>query len=81
LDAAAAHPGNMEEQVIEQTLVGRALEQLPIDYKACLLLHVWAGLTSAEIAQVIGKSENVVRMTLVRARRQFRAAYDSDFGF
>jgi RNA polymerase sigma-70 factor (ECF subfamily) len=76
IDDALVAPANVEDHVIQHDLVGMALRQLPLDYQACLLLHAWAGLTTAEIAQVIGKTDDAVRMTLVRARRRFRAVYD-----
>ncbi len=76
LDTHVAHPTNLEQRIVEQDLVARALAQLPLDQKACLLLHAWAGLTCAEIARVVGKTEGAVKMLLMRARRQFRAAYD-----
>ena len=61
-----------EQRIAQQDLVSRVLEQLPETYKQCLLLHVWAGLTCAEIGEIVGKSEAAVKMTLVRARRRFR---------
>ncbi len=64
-----------EDQVIERSLVAQALDELPADYKTCLLLDVWAGLSCAEIALAVGKSEQAVRTILVRARRRFRTAY------
>lgn len=75
LDPGAPHPADLEEQVLRHESLGRALAQLSLDQQACLLLHAWAGLTCAEIARTLGKSEEAVRMTLVRARRRFRAAY------
>ena len=76
LDTRVAHPASLEQRIVQQDLIERALAQLPLDQKACLLLHAWAGLTCAEIARVVGKTEDAVKMMLMRARRQFRAAYD-----
>ncbi|NJO83613.1 MAG: RNA polymerase sigma factor [Blastochloris sp.] len=66
-----------EDQVIQRDQVDRALNALSIEYKTCLLLHVWAGLTCAEIGETIGKTASSVKMLLMRARRQFRAAYEA----
>lgn len=60
------------KRIAEQDLVTRVLEQLPEEYKTCLLLQIWGGLSCAEIGQVVDKTEAAVKMTLVRARRRFR---------
>jgi DNA-directed RNA polymerase specialized sigma24 family protein len=70
-----AHPHGLEETVAEQDAVRGALACLPPDHRACLLLYAWTGLSSAEIAPIVGRSAAAVRMILVRARREFRAAY------
>ena len=66
---------SLEDSVAQQDLVRRALHQLPLDQRVCLLLYAWTGYTCAEIGQIVGKSADAVRMLLVRARRRFRAAY------
>lgn len=76
LDPFVGHTPGHEEQVARRDAVGRALAQLPDDHRICLLLQTWAGLSTAEIAQTVGKSESAVRMTLVRARRRFRTLYE-----
>jgi RNA polymerase sigma factor (sigma-70 family) len=80
LDYFVVRQDSPEKQTIEQDLVGYALKQLPMDQKVCLLLQVWAGLTCAEIAQAVGKSEAAVKMALVRARARFRDAYTEASG-
>jgi RNA polymerase sigma-70 factor (ECF subfamily) len=76
LDVFHAAPRDEEDQVVQRDLVAQALATLSLDYKSALLLNIWGGLSSAEIAETMGKSETSVRMMLVRARRQFRAAYE-----
>jgi RNA polymerase sigma-70 factor, ECF subfamily len=73
-DQIAGH----EERVARCDAVGAALAGLPDDYRIALLLQSWAGLTTAEIAQAIGKSEEATRMTLVRAKKRFRQLYEDD---
>ena len=66
----------LEEDVARQDLVRRALEQLSLDQRACLLLYAWTGYTCAEIGEIMGRTPEAVRMLLVRARRRFRELYD-----
>ena len=66
----------MEEDVARQDLVRRALDQLSLDQRACLLLYAWTGYTCAEIGEVMDRTPDAVRMLLVRARRRFRELYD-----
>ena len=65
----------LEEDVAAQDEVRRALDQLPLDQRACLLLYAWTGYTCPEIGQIMGRSADAARMLLVRARRRFRHAY------
>ena len=76
LDTLSSHTSGHEEQVACRDQVGRALARLPESYRICLMLQTWGGLSTAEIAQTLGKSEDAVRMTLVRARRRFQALYE-----
>jgi len=76
LDEFMGQSASHEEAVVQREQVGRALAQLPDDYRICLLLQTWGGLSTTEIAQVVGKGEAAVRMTLVRARRRFRTLYE-----
>lgn len=78
LDAFSGAGGGFEEQVARQDAVGAVLARLPDDDRICLLLQTWAGLSTAEIARALGKREDAVRMTLVRARRRFRALYEEN---
>jgi RNA polymerase sigma-70 factor (ECF subfamily) len=66
-----------EEQVAQHDLVGQSLDQLPADYRSCLLLQIWSGLSCAEIAEVMNKSEDAVKMILSRARRRFHDVYET----
>lgn len=77
LDGVAA---GFEDDVAGQDLVRRALHQVPLEQRVCLLLYAWTGYTCAEIGEIVGKSTDAVRMMLVRARRRFRAAYGDAMG-
>jgi RNA polymerase sigma-70 factor (ECF subfamily) len=67
-----------EQAVVQQALVGQILQQLPLNYRICLVLHYWRGLSCAEIGAIMGKSEANVRKLLERARERFRTLYESD---
>ena len=51
-----------------------ALAALPVVQRGAVLLHYYAGLNSAEIAQATGLPRSTVRFHLMLARRALRAA-------
>lgn len=55
--------------------VQQALEQLPVHYRAPLILYSIDGLSTDEIARVLGISRSSVKMRLLRARRMFIEAH------
>lgn len=77
LDTFMCLERSYEQEVEQRDLVRAALGELPVEQRSCLLLHAWAGLSCAEIGSAIGKSENAVRMALVRARRRFHSTYEA----
>lgn len=68
------------EQVIERDAVQQTLAQLPETLRLCLLLSIVGGLSSYEIARVLGLSEAAVRQRLSRARKQFQERYRLESG-
>jgi RNA polymerase sigma-70 factor (ECF subfamily) len=62
-------------RVVERDLVRAALDALPARRRAALTLREVYGLSTAEVARALGVSEAAARVTLSRAREQFRAAY------
>lgn len=62
-------------RVVERDLVRAAMDVLPARRRAALTLREVYGLSTAEVARALGISEASARMTLSRAREQFRAAY------
>lgn len=61
----------------ERLAVQAALARLAPDYRIPLLLHLAEGLSTAEIAGVLGISRDAVKMRLCRAREQFRRAFQA----
>lgn len=62
-------------RVAERDHVRLALDGLPPQRRAALTLREVYGLSCAEVARALGISEAAARMTLSRAREQFRGLY------
>ena len=58
-------------------LVQAALDWLPDEQRAVLLLHSVAGFSAVEIAGIIGKREDTVTRQVSRARQHFREVYEA----
>jgi RNA polymerase sigma-70 factor (ECF subfamily) len=58
----------------------RALDELPETYRTVFMLREVEGLSSAEAAEVLGVSEEVVRTRLHRARTRIRDLLDARLG-
>lgn len=55
--------------------VQQVLDQIPARYRAPLLLYCIDGMSTAEIAEVLGISRSGAKMRLARARRMFVEAH------
>jgi RNA polymerase sigma-70 factor (ECF subfamily) len=60
--------GDLASRVAAHEQVRELLEQLPVEQRACLLLHA-DGYRYAEIAHVLGCSVGAVKLRIFRARR------------
>lgn len=71
------HPGLSPEGVAERRLqmqqVARALRTMASDRAEALVLRVFAGFSTAEIAAMTGRSEPAVRMLISRAMSDLKA--------
>lgn len=67
-----------DRSAIETMRVAEALEQIPADQRAPLLLHLVAGFAYAEVAAMLQISEGAVRMRISRGRAAFRVAYGAE---
>lgn len=66
-----------DHNAVENIRVAEALERVPIEQRAPLLLHLVAGFSYAEIAVLLNVSEGAVRMRISRGRAAFRGAYSA----
>jgi RNA polymerase sigma-70 factor (ECF subfamily) len=64
--------GDVADAVTTNTQVRDILAQLPALQRAALALHYLDGMSSAEIAYALGKSEGAVESLLSRGRTRFR---------
>ncbi|HYG60003.1 MAG TPA: RNA polymerase sigma factor [Symbiobacteriaceae bacterium] len=77
LTTVKAAPG-FEEEIIEQQWLRAALDRLPSDHVACLLLTRVEGMKSHEAAAVLGISPEAVRKRLSRVVEALRAELGGD---
>jgi RNA polymerase sigma-70 factor, ECF subfamily len=65
---------------VEALAVRDAMRSIAADQAAALVLHYAHGFTRAEIAELVGRSEETVKSRIARGRRAFLAAYDRQGG-
>ncbi|GHO43426.1 RNA polymerase sigma factor [Ktedonospora formicarum] len=68
------------ETIAERDAVQRALARLPEPLRVCLLLSATAGLSTAQIGDLLALKEPAVRQRLARARKQFQQLYAYETG-
>jgi RNA polymerase sigma-70 factor (ECF subfamily) len=71
-DLPASEQGPVEQVIGRETLEGlaRAVERLPTDFRAALLLRVEEGLSFRQIAGVLGITEETARWRVFKARQK-----------
>ena len=67
-----------DRSAIAAARVEEALARVPAQQRAPLLLHLVAGFSYAEVAELLQVSEGSVRMRISRGRAAFRAAYGGE---
>ena len=72
------HTGLAEEQ--ERKMLWRALETLPEKERMAVILRDIDGLSTAEVAEMLGSSETTVRSQVSRARVRMKDAIDQMIG-
>lgn len=76
IDSAVTQPAN-QEQRIDCLKIGEALDRLPAEQRAVLLLAALEGLPYDEIADITGVPVGTVRSRLSRARETLRRFRES----
>ncbi|MCY1005255.1 sigma-70 family RNA polymerase sigma factor [Nannocystis pusilla] len=64
----------------EQAALLRGLRAIPVELQVALELHYWEGLTTAELANVLGVPQGTAKSMLRRAREQLEARLRRDAG-
>ena len=72
--------GDPAEVVAEREAIQRTLAQIPEALRTPLLLSIVGGLSTSEIAALLGVGEAAVRQRLSRGRQQFRRLYTAESG-
>jgi RNA polymerase sigma-70 factor (ECF subfamily) len=72
------HSGLAEEQ--QRQMLWRALDTLPAKERLAVILRDIDGMTTAEVAQILGSSETTVRSQVSRARVRMKEAIDQMMG-
>jgi RNA polymerase sigma-70 factor (ECF subfamily) len=74
-EAIAEIPGEIEdlERIVAREELIAALATLPAGQRLALVLHYADGLSVAEVASALGRSEHAVESLLARGRRALRA--------
>jgi len=80
LAASAVSAGERLEQAQRMSAVLREMERLPKTERQVLLLSAIEELGTAEMAQVLGRSESAVRALLFRARTRLRERLEARGG-
>lgn len=72
-DVAASELGGAEETTANREAleaVGRAVAELPAEFRAALMLRVEEGLSFREVARVLGTTEETARWRVFKARQK-----------
>lgn len=77
VDALDPTPSSLIAKGQEQRLLLEGLRAIAINYQVVLELHYWEGLTTTQIAEVLGIPRGTVRSRLQRARDALEAAMAS----
>ena len=79
---AAADPSPMETAIATETaaLVSAAVQELPPQQRAVVALRVWEGMSYAEIADMLGRTEGTVRANMHHGLAALRKQLEGRLG-
>src|SRR5262249_21131885 len=72
----APPPAAQVVQAEQAHVLPALIAQLPADQREALVLRIYAGLSTTEVAAVLDRSEGAVKMLVHRAVTRLRDAYD-----
>ena len=72
--------GDIADKVTERAAVHEALLKVPQKLRVCMVLHIIDGFKHREIAEMLGISEDAVRMRVARGSEEFRKLYSASGG-
>ena len=72
LAADADSPSTVASHREQQTIIADALESLPDDYREVIVMRNLRGLSHAEIAEKMARSESAIRMLWLRALKELK---------
>jgi len=68
------------ERAETRALINRAIDQLPESYRTVLVMRDLEEMNTAEVAEMLGVSANVIKVRLHRARQALRTLLEHEFG-
>jgi len=68
------------ERAETSALINRAIDQLPESYRTVLVMRDLEEMSTAEAAELLGVSTNVIKVRLHRARQALRTLLEREFG-
>jgi len=76
IEAHQISPDDMEEEIMVQDILLR----IPNDQRHCMILHFVEGFKYKEIAEILGTTEDAIRMRVARGREVFKKEYGARAG-
>lgn len=76
--AAASNPVETTERRLEQACLVRAMQHLSESHQQVILLRFVEGLSHAEAAQILGRTENATKVLQHRALKALRRALETE---
>ncbi len=78
-DSTLSHKTSSDD-IEQEVVVQDILLRIPYDQQQCMILHFIEGLKYREIGEILGLSEDAVRMRVARGREAFRREYGLRMG-
>ena len=76
--AASSDPSQTAERRLEQACLARAMQHIAESHRQVILLRFVEGLSHAETAQILGRTENATKVLQHRALKALRRALETE---